>query len=170
MHAIAEARAHAFLGERILGTDFHLEIVIKQGAGAFVCGEETALLHSIEGRRGMPRPRPPYPAQAGLFGKPTVINNVETLANVPAILDRGHEWFASVGTAGPKGTKVFALSGKIDRTGLVEVAMGTTLREIVFDIGGGSPTARPTRRSRSAAPPAAASRRSTSTSRSTTSR
>ena len=139
LHAIAEAKAHAFLGEQILGTDYHLEIVIKQGAGAFVCGEETALLHSIEGRRGMPRPRPPYPAQAGLFGKPTVINNVETLANVPAILDRGAEWFASVGTAGSKGTKVFALSGKIDRTGLVEVAMGTTLREIVFDIGGGIP-------------------------------
>ncbi|HPC82565.1 MAG TPA: NADH-ubiquinone oxidoreductase-F iron-sulfur binding region domain-containing protein [Thermoanaerobaculaceae bacterium] len=139
VHAIGEAKTRGLLGERILGTDFHLEIVIKQGAGAFVCGEETALLHSIEGRRGMPRPRPPFPAQAGLFGKPTVINNVETLANVPAILDHGPEWFASVGTAGSKGTKVFALSGKITRTGLVEVAMGTTLREIVFDIGGGIP-------------------------------
>ncbi|HPS77074.1 MAG TPA: NADH-quinone oxidoreductase subunit NuoF [Thermoanaerobaculaceae bacterium] len=139
VHAIAEAKAHALLGEHILGTDFHLEIVIKQGAGAFVCGEETALLQSIEGKRGMPRPRPPYPAQAGLFGKPTVINNVETLANVPAILDRGQEWFASVGTAGSKGTKVFALSGKINRTGLVEVAMGTPLRQIIFDIGGGIP-------------------------------
>jgi NADH:ubiquinone oxidoreductase subunit F (NADH-binding)/Pyruvate/2-oxoacid:ferredoxin oxidoreductase delta subunit len=138
-HAIAEAKAYGLLGSNILGSGFALEIAIKQGAGAFVCGEETALIQSIEGRRGMPRPRPPYPAQAGLFGKPTVINNVETIANVPAIIANGHEWFAAAGTAGSKGTKVFALSGKICRTGLVEVAMGTTLREIVFAIGGGIP-------------------------------
>ncbi len=137
--AIAQARAFGLLGPNILDSGFSLEIALKQGAGAFVCGEETALLHSIEGRRGMPRPRPPYPASRGLFGKPTVINNVETLANIPDIVARGDEWFASVGTATSKGTKVFALSGKIANTGLVEVAMGTTLRQIVFDIGGGIP-------------------------------
>ena len=107
------------------------------GAGAFVCGEETALIHSIEGKRGMPRPRPPFPAVSGIFGKPTVINNVETLGNVPNILRDGAEEFASVGTETSRGTKVFALTGKIKNTGLVEVPMGTTLREIIFDIGGG---------------------------------
>lgn len=137
--AIAQAREHGYLGTNILDSGFSLDIVIKQGAGAFVCGEETALINSIEGRRGMPRPRPPFPAARGLFDKPTVINNVETLANVPAIVENGAAWFASVGTAGSKGTKVFALSGKVARTGLVEVAMGTSLRRIVFEIGGGIP-------------------------------
>jgi NADH:ubiquinone oxidoreductase subunit F (NADH-binding) len=138
-HAIARAKAFGLLGRNILDSGFSLEIAVKQGAGAFVCGEETALLHSIEGRRGMPRPRPPFPAVRGLFGKPTVINNVETLANVPGIVVRGDEWFSSIGTESSKGTKVFALSGKVARTGLVEVAMGTSLRRIVFDIGGGIP-------------------------------
>ena len=137
--AIAQARAAGLLGRDVLGSGFDLEIVIKQGAGAFVCGEETALIHSVEGKRGMPRPRPPYPAVRGLFGKPTVINNVETLANLPTLLRHGAEWFAAVGTQTSKGTKVFALSGKVERTGLVEVAMGTPLRQIVFDIGGGIP-------------------------------
>jgi len=140
--AIAQAREYGLLGHNILASGFSLDIVIKQGAGAFVCGEETALIHSIEGKRGMPRPRPPFPAVHGLFGKPTVINNVETLANLPDLVARGPEWFASVGTAGSKGTKVFALSGKVARTGLVEVAMGTRLRRIVFDIGGGIPHGR----------------------------
>ncbi len=135
--AIAQAKEHNLLGKNILGTGFDLEILIKMGAGAFVCGEETALLHSIEGKRGEPRPRPPFPAVSGLFGKPTVINNVETLANLPSIMDKGWQWFAGVGTASSKGTKVFALSGKIALTGLVEVAMGTTIREIIYDIGGG---------------------------------
>ncbi len=137
--AIAQASEAGLLGGNILDSGFDLQIALKQGAGAFVCGEETALLHSIEGRRGMPRPRPPFPAVRGLFGQPTVINNVETLANVPAIVTRGDAWFASIGTATSKGTKVFALSGKVARTGLVEVAMGTRLRQIVFDIGGGIP-------------------------------
>jgi NADH:ubiquinone oxidoreductase subunit F (NADH-binding)/NAD-dependent dihydropyrimidine dehydrogenase PreA subunit len=137
--AIAEARTFGLLGPNLLDSGFSLDIVVKQGAGAFVCGEETALIHSIEGRRGMPRPRPPFPAVSGLFGKPTVINNVETLANVPGIVERGAAWFAAVGTATSKGTKVFALSGNVARTGLVEVAMGTPLRQIVFDIGGGIP-------------------------------
>ena len=138
-HAIAQAKAFGLLGQNILDSGFSLEIALKQGAGAFVCGEETALLHSIEGRRGMPRPRPPFPAVRGLFGKPTVINNVETLANVPGIVVHGDEWFSGIGTATSKGTKVFALSGKVARTGLVEVAMGTSLRRIVFEIGGGIP-------------------------------
>ncbi len=137
--AIAQAEANNLLGKNILGSDFSLEIVIKMGAGAFVCGEETALIHSIEGRRGMPRPRPPFPAVSGLFGKPTIINNVETLANVAGIIANGAEWFNAVGTKSSKGTKVFALSGKVDRTGLVEVTMGTKMRQIVFDIGGGVP-------------------------------
>ena len=137
--AIAQAKQHGLLGENILDSGNDVEVVIKMGAGAFVCGEETALIHSIEGRRGMPRPRPPFPATRGLFGKPTVINNVETLANLPLILDRGAAWFASMGTAGSKGTKVFALSGLVRRTGLVEVPMGTTLRQVVMDIGGGTP-------------------------------
>ncbi|MDR1964090.1 MAG: hypothetical protein LBQ50_09960, partial [Planctomycetaceae bacterium] len=135
--AIADAKANNLLGNKILGSEFSLEMVIKKGAGAFVCGEETALIHSIEGKRGMPRPRPPFPAVSGLFGHPTIINNVETLANVPLLVRNGADWFAAVGTAGSKGTKVFALSGKVSRTGLVEVAMGTTLREVVFSIGGG---------------------------------
>lgn len=135
--AIGQAREYGLLGYNILDSGMKLEVKIKMGAGAFVCGEETALIHSIEGKRGMPRPRPPYPAAAGLFGKPTVINNVETLANLPGILSSGPEAFARLGTAGSRGTKVFALSGKIARTGLVEVAMGTPLRKIIFEIGGG---------------------------------
>jgi NADH:ubiquinone oxidoreductase subunit F (NADH-binding)/Pyruvate/2-oxoacid:ferredoxin oxidoreductase delta subunit/(2Fe-2S) ferredoxin len=135
--AIAQAQETGLLGYNILDSGFSLDIIIKKGAGAFVCGEETALIHSIEGKRGMPRPRPPFPAVEGLFGKPTVINNVETLANLPAILDRGPDEFASIGTEKSKGTKVFALSGKVELTGLVEVAMGTSIREIIFDIGGG---------------------------------
>ena len=137
--AIRQATAYGLLGENVLGSGSNLQIVIKKGAGAFVCGEETALIHSVEGRRGMPRPRPPYPAVEGLFGKPTVINNVETLANLPDLVRHGAEWFSSIGTETSKGTKVFALSGKVARTGLVEVAMGTTVREIVMDIGGGPP-------------------------------
>ncbi|MFZ5833253.1 MAG: NADH-ubiquinone oxidoreductase-F iron-sulfur binding region domain-containing protein [Planctomycetota bacterium] len=137
--AIAQAEANGLLGPNILGTDFSLKMIIKMGAGAFVCGEETALIHSIEGKRGMPRPRPPFPAVSGLFGKPTIINNVETLANLPALMANGDAWFSAVGTASSKGTKVFALSGKVARTGLVEVAMGTSMRQIVFDIGGGIP-------------------------------
>jgi NADH:ubiquinone oxidoreductase subunit F (NADH-binding)/NAD-dependent dihydropyrimidine dehydrogenase PreA subunit/(2Fe-2S) ferredoxin len=138
-YAIAEVKRRGLLGYDILGSGFNLEIVIKMGAGAFVCGEETALIHSIEGKRGMPRPRPPFPAVRGLFQKPTVINNVETLANLPMLLEKGAEWFSSVGTASSKGTKVFALSGKVVRTGLVEVAMGTKVRDIIFQIGGGIP-------------------------------
>ncbi|MDR1493131.1 MAG: NADH-quinone oxidoreductase subunit NuoF [Planctomycetaceae bacterium] len=135
--AIAQAEANNLLGHNILGSDFSLKMIIKKGAGAFVCGEETALIHSIEGKRGMPRPRPPFPAVKGAFGKPTIINNVETLANLPYLFRVGAEQFASIGTAGSKGTKVFALSGKVSRTGLVEVKMGTTVRDIVFAIGGG---------------------------------
>ncbi len=137
--ALAQARAYGLLGENVLGSGFSLEIIIKQGAGAFVCGEETALIHSVEGKRGMPRPRPPFPAVSGLFGKPTIINNVETLANLPLLVANGPDWFASVGTETSKGTKVFALSGKVTLTGLVEVAMGTTVRDVVFAIGGGIP-------------------------------
>ena len=134
---IPRAIAAGLLGPNLLGSGFDFEVSIKQGAGAFVCGEETALLHSIEGRRGMPRVRPPYPAVKGLWGKPTCINNVETLANLPTIMQNGADWFAAVGTATSKGTKVFALSGKVARTGLVEVAMGTSIREVVFAAGGG---------------------------------
>lgn len=137
--AIAQAEAYNLIGDNILGTKFSLHIIIKMGAGAFVCGEETALIHSIEGRRGMPRPRPPFPAVSGLFGKPTIINNVETLANLPTVMSIGEEKFSALGTKTSKGTKVFALSGKVCRTGLVEVAMGTPIRKIVFDIGGGIP-------------------------------
>lgn len=135
--AIAQAEELGLLGENILGSGFSFKLHIKEGAGAFVCGEETALMASIEGRRGMPRVRPPYPAQSGLWGKPSNINNVETFANVPVIILRGAEWFASMGTEKSKGTKVFALTGKVNNTGLVEVPMGITLREIIFDIGGG---------------------------------
>ena len=137
--AMAQAKAYGLLGENILGSGFSLDIIIKMGAGAFVCGEETALIHSIEGKRGMPRPRPPYPIQSGVFGKPTVINNVETFANVPTIMQNGPEAFAALGTAGSKGTKVFALSGMVRRTGLVEVPMGTKIRDVVFAVGGGIP-------------------------------
>jgi len=135
--AITEAKKRGLLGENILGTDFSFDIELRLGAGAFVCGEETALIASIEGRRGMPRPRPPYPSVSGLWNFPTSINNVETLANVPAIFLNGADWFAGMGTEKSKGTKVFALAGKIKNTGLVEVPMGTSLREIIFDIGGG---------------------------------
>jgi NADH:ubiquinone oxidoreductase subunit F (NADH-binding) len=137
--AIQQAKTWGLLGSNVLDSGFDFEIIIKMGAGAFVCGEETALLHSIEGKRGMPRPRPPFPAVKGLFEKPTIINNVETLSNLPHLMGGGAEAFAAVGTEGSKGTKVFALSGKVDRTGLVEVAMGTPLRQIIFDIGGGIP-------------------------------
>ncbi len=135
--AIADAEERNFLGKNIMGSDFSLTIHIKEGAGAFVCGEETALMASIEGERGMPRPKPPFPANKGLFGRPTLINNVETLANVPVIMLKGADWFASLGTETSKGTKTFALTGEVNNTGLIEVPMGTTLREIVFDIGGG---------------------------------
>ncbi len=135
--AISQAEKYGMLGDNILGLGFNFKIKIKEGAGAFVCGEETALLASIEGKRGVPRHRPPFPAVEGLWGKPTCINNVETLANVPLILRRGSEQFAAVGTDGSKGTKVFALTGKVNNTGLVEVPMGVTIREVVFDIGGG---------------------------------
>lgn len=135
--AIADAEERHFLGKNIMGSDFSLDIHIKEGAGAFVCGEETALIASIEGERGMPRPKPPFPANKGLFGRPTLINNVETLANVPVILLRGADWFSSMGTETSKGTKTFALTGEVNNTGLIEVPMGTTLREIIFDIGGG---------------------------------
>ncbi|MBN1199778.1 MAG: NADH-quinone oxidoreductase subunit NuoF [Bacteroidales bacterium] len=135
--ALEQSREAGFLGNNIAGSGFSFEIRIKMGAGAFVCGEETALLESIEGKRGMPKPRPPYPAKKGLFGKPTVINNVETLANIPAILEQGAAWFESIGTTRSKGTKVFALSGKVSLTGLIEIPMGTTLREIIFDMAGG---------------------------------
>ena len=137
--AIAQAKEIGLLGEHILGTDFSFDCHLRLGAGAFVCGEETALLNSIEGKRGMPRPRPPFPAVKGLWGKPTIINNVETLACVPFILREGAEEFAKVGTERSKGTKVFALGGKVNNVGLVEVPMGTTLRELIYDIGGGIP-------------------------------
>ena len=137
--AIDQAKEYGFLGEHIFDTDFSFDLEIRLGAGAFVCGEETALLTSIEGHRGEPRPRPPFPAVKGLFGKPTILNNVETLANIPWILQNGPEKFAEMGTEKSKGTKVFALGGKITNTGLVEIPMGTTLREIVEDIGGGVP-------------------------------
>ncbi|MBN2526651.1 MAG: NADH-quinone oxidoreductase subunit NuoF [Deltaproteobacteria bacterium] len=137
--AIAQAKENGLLGSNILDSGFSLEIIVKMGAGAFVCGEETALINSIEGKRGMPRPRPPYPAVSGLFGKPTSINNVETLANLPRLFKMGASEFAKTGTATSKGTKVFAVSGKVKRTGLIEVEMGTTIRDIIFKIGGGVP-------------------------------
>ncbi len=135
--ALNQAREYGLLGENIFGTGIDFEIKVKIGAGAFVCGEETALMHSIEGKRGMPRPRPPFPTTSGLFGKPTVINNVETLSNVPGLIEKGKDWFASIGTENSKGTKVFALSGKVKLTGLVEVPMGTTVRQVIFNIAGG---------------------------------
>ncbi len=137
--AIKQSREYGLLGKDIFGTGFDFDIELRLGAGAFVCGEETALMTSIEGKRGEPRPRPPFPAVKGLFGKPTVLNNVETYANIPQIILKGADWFASMGTEKSKGTKVFALGGNIKHTGLVEVPMGTTLRQIVEEIGGGIP-------------------------------
>lgn len=137
--ALKQAREYGMLGEDIFGTGFNFDIDLRLGAGAFVCGEETALMTSIEGNRGEPRPRPPFPAQKGLFGKPTILNNVETYANIPQIILNGPQWFADMGTEKSKGTKVFALGGKIKNTGLVEIPMGTTLREVVEEIGGGIP-------------------------------
>ncbi len=138
-HAISQAKEYGLLGENIMESGFSFDVELRIGAGAFVCGEETALMQSVEGQRGQPVQKPPYPAQKGVWGKPTLINNVETLANVPVIITKGADWFASIGTEKSKGTKVFALSGKINNAGLVEVPMGTTLREIIFDIGGGIP-------------------------------
>ncbi len=138
--AIQQAREYGFLGKNIFGSGFDFDVEVYQGAGAFVCGEETALMGSIEGRRGMPRPRPPFPAVSGLWKKPTVLNNVETYANIPQIILQGGENYAKIGTESSKGTKVFALTGKVNRIGLVEVPMGTTLGEIIFDIGGGIPS------------------------------
>lgn len=135
--ALSQARKYGFLGENILGSGFSFDIQIRLGAGAFVCGEETALIHSLQGLRGEPTTKPPFPAESGLWGKPTVVNNVETLANVPVIFQKGADWFRSLGTETSKGTKVFALAGKVANVGLVEVPMGTTLREIIYDIGGG---------------------------------
>jgi len=140
--AINQAREYGILGKNIFGKNFNFDIEIRLGAGAFVCGEETALLESIEGRRGQPRVKPPYPAPAGLWGKPTLINNVETYANIAQIILKGADWYSSIGTKNSKGTKVFALGGNVNNIGLVEVPMGTTLREIVYDIGGGIPNGR----------------------------
>ena len=140
--AIRQAERLGLIGASICGTRFSFHLDLRLGAGAFVCGEETALIASIEGKRGMPRPRPPYPAQEGLFGEPTLINNVETYANVPPIIRNGGDWYAQIGTERSRGTKVFALAGRVQNTGLVEVPMGITLREIVFEIGGGIPDGR----------------------------
>jgi len=137
--AIAQAREHGLLGQNIGGSGFNFDLVVRMGAGAFVCGEETALIASLEGKRGMPTPRPPYPAEKGFMGKPTNINNVETFANVPLVFQQGKEKYQDIGSENNNGTKIFALAGKVNYTGLVEVPMGTTLREIVFDIGGGIP-------------------------------
>jgi bidirectional [NiFe] hydrogenase diaphorase subunit len=140
--AIKQAEKFGLLGQDICNTPFSFKVAVRLGAGAFVCGEETALINSIEGNRGMPSLRPPYPAESGLFEKPTLVNNVETFANIPGIIKKGGKVFAQTGTAKSKGTKVFALTGKIKNTGLIEVPMGITLREIVFDIGGGIPNGR----------------------------
>ena len=137
--AISQAREYGLLGDNIMGTGFKFDIGLRLGAGAFVCGEETALMTSIEGNRGEPRPRPPFPAEKGLFQKPSILNNVETWANIPQIILKGAEWFASMGTEKSKGTKVFALGGKINHTGLVEIPMGTPLRKVIEEIGGGIP-------------------------------
>jgi len=137
--AIEQAKEYGLLGNNIFESDFSFDLEIRLGAGAFVCGEETALIASIEGKRGMPKPRPPFPAQKGIFDKPTLLNNVETYANITQIILNGSEWFSSIGTEKSKGTKVFALGGKINNTGLLEIPMGTTLREVIFDIGGGIP-------------------------------
>ena len=140
--AMEQMKELGLLGENILGTGFHFELSLKMGAGAFVCGEETALMASIEGKRGMPRARPPFPAEAGLDGKPTNINNVETWANVPLIIKNGADWYGQMGTEKSKGTKIFSLAGKVNNTGLVEVPIGVTIKEVVFDIGGGIPKGR----------------------------
>ncbi|HKV42913.1 MAG TPA: NuoF family protein [Blastocatellia bacterium] len=140
--ALRQAERNGLLGNNICGTHFNFRVAIRLGAGAFVCGEETALIASVEGKRGNPTPRPPYPAQSGLWGLPTLINNVETFANIPPILRQGGEWFSGIGTERSKGTKVFALAGRVTNTGLIEVPMGMTLREIIFDIGGGIPEGR----------------------------
>jgi len=137
--AIQRAEERHFIGDNVLGTDFNFKVHIKEGAGAFVCGEETALLASIEGRRGTPRPRPPFPANSGLWGKPTTVNNVKSLANITVIIGRGAEWYSTIGTENSKGTAVFALTGNISNSGLIEVPMGITLRQIIYDIGGGIP-------------------------------
>jgi NADH:ubiquinone oxidoreductase subunit F (NADH-binding)/ferredoxin len=137
--ALKSAKARGFLGDKILGSAFSFDIEMVEGAGAFVCGEETALMASIMGKRGVPRPRPPYPATSGVWGKPTTINNVKTLATVPIIINNGSEWFSSIGNEKSKGTAVFALTGNVNNSGLVEVPMGTTLRKIIFEIGGGIP-------------------------------
>jgi NADP-reducing hydrogenase subunit HndC len=137
--AIKQAREYGLLGKNIFGTDFSFDIELRLGAGAFVCGEETALIRSIEGNRGEPRPKPPFPASSGLWQKPTLLNNVETYANIPVIFNKGADWFTTIGTEKSKGTKVFAVGGKINNTGLVEIPIGTTLREIIYDIGGGIP-------------------------------
>jgi bidirectional [NiFe] hydrogenase diaphorase subunit len=141
-NAIRQAERAGLLGANICGTRFSLRLDLRLGAGAFVCGEETALIASVEGKRGTPRPRPPYPAMEGLFGQPTLINNVETFANIAPILRNGGEWYAQIGTEKSKGTKVFALAGSVQNTGLVEVPMGISLREMVFEIGGGIPEGR----------------------------
>jgi len=141
-NAIRQAERAGLLGSDICGTRFSFKIDLRLGAGAFVCGEETALIASVEGKRGTPRPRPPYPAMEGLLGQPTLINNVETLANIPPIIRKGGDWYAQTGTEKSKGTKVFALAGRVQNTGLVEVPMGITLREMVFEIGGGIPDGR----------------------------
>src|SRR5208282_1769673 len=140
--AIDQAKEYGLLGDNILGTGFNLDIEIYLGAGAFVCGEETALMRSLEGKRGMPRPRPPFPAIKGLWDKPTVLNNVETYANIPQIILNGADWYKTLGTEKSSGTKVFALSGAISNIGLIEVPMGIPLRKIIFDIGGGVPKGR----------------------------
>ena len=137
--AIKQAQEYGLLGRNIFGTDFSFDLELRLGAGAFVCGEETALITSIEGHRGEPKPKPPFPAVSGLWGKPTLINNVETYANIPVILNRGADWFSKIGSEKSKGTKVFAVGGKINNTGLVEIPIGTTLREVIYDIGGGIP-------------------------------
>jgi NADP-reducing hydrogenase subunit HndC len=134
---LAQAREYGLLGDDILGTGFNFEIEIRYGAGAFVCGEETALIHSMEGHRGEPTFKPPFPSVSGYMGKPTNVNNVETFANIPVIINKGAEWFSKIGTEKSKGTKVFALAGKVNNVGLIEVPMGITLREVIFDIGGG---------------------------------
>jgi NADH:ubiquinone oxidoreductase subunit F (NADH-binding) len=137
--ALEQMEDYGLLGDNILGSNFSFHIEVKEGASAFICGEETALIRSLEGKRGMPYPRPPFPATSGLMGKPTIVNNVETWADVSAILPKGAEWYAGYGTEQSKGTKIFALDGKVMRTGLIEVPMGITLRQIVYDIGGGIP-------------------------------
>ena len=167
--AISQAREMELLGgDFFFSSGFSFDIDLRLGAGAFVCGEETALMTSIEGNRGEPRPRPPFPAQKGLFGKPTILNNVETYANIPQIILNGPEWFASMGTEKSKGTKVFALGGKIHNTGLVEIPMGTTLREVIEEIGGGIPNGNEIQRHDLEDHPAAVSRQNISIFPSTT--